>query len=361
MQAHSFEQPRTVATPPSYDPQALRGLMRGGSKTFFAASLMLPQRVRAPATALYAYCRLADDAIDLGEDAHVEMRGLEDRLAAIYAGRPGPQEADRALCQVVHHFAIPRALLDGLLEGFLWDAQGRVYNTLEDVQDYGARVAGTVGAMMALVMGTRSSSALARACELGVAMQLTNIARDVGEDARNGRLYLPRQWLQAEGLDPVAWLQTPVFTPAIARCTLRLLDVAENLYRRAEHGLAELPMDCRPAIQAARLVYAEIGHQLQRNGLDNIHHRAVVPRSRKLRLIARATGAAFMSPTHALGDPAALPAVQFLVDAVAAADPQASVVPQNNPRIPKRSFDQRMEWATDLYARLSEQDQRMVR
>jgi 15-cis-phytoene synthase len=256
--------------------QALRQLMRGGSKTFFAASLLLPARVRTPATALYAYCRLADDAIDLGTDPHAEMSRLKQRLDAIYQGRPSGEDADRALCQVVHRFALPRELLDGLLEGFLWDAQGRHYETLAHVQDYGARVAGTVGAMMALVMGTRSPSALARACELGVAMQLTNIARDVGEDARNGRLYLPRQWLREEGLDVAAWLQAPVFNQAIARCTARLLENAEMLYRRAEHGIAELPLDCRPAIQAARRVYAEIGQQIQRQGLDSINRRAVV-------------------------------------------------------------------------------------
>jgi phytoene synthase len=348
-----------AANSAAYDLQALRGLMRGGSKTFFAASLLLPPRVRAPATALYAYCRLADDAIDLGHDAHAEMGGLQARLGAIYDGRPGMADADRALCQVVHRFAIPRELLDALLEGFLWDAQGRRYETLADVQDYGARVAGTVGAMMALVMGTRTSSALARACELGVAMQLTNIARDVGEDARNGRLYLPRRWLREEGVDPDAWLRQPVFSPAIARTTARLLLVAEGLYRRAEHGVAELPMDCRPAIQAARLVYAEIGHQLQRNGLDSINQRAVVSRRRKLGLIARATGAAFMPAQHALGDPAALPSVRYLVDAVARSQPPLAL-PALKPRA-RRSFDQRMEWATDLYARLEQQDRRALR
>ncbi len=354
MQAFLPEQ--AIALQPC-DAQALRALMRGGSKTFFAASLLLPPRVRAPATALYAFCRLADDAIDMGADPHQEMRGLQRRLDAIYDGRPGSEAADRALCQVVHRFAIPRELLDALLDGFLWDAQGREYQTLADVQAYGARVAGTVGAMMALVMGVRSSTALARACELGVAMQLTNIARDVGEDARNGRLYLPRAWLREEGIDAAAWLATPCFTPAIGRITVRLLQAADVLYRRAEHGVAELPLDCRPAIQAARLVYAEIGHQLHRDGLDSVNHRAVVSKPRKLALIALAGGAAFVPPLHALGDPAALPAVQFLVDAVAANTPTA--LPK--PRRPKRSFDESMAWGADLYARLAEQDQRAAR
>ncbi|MFN5512835.1 MAG: phytoene/squalene synthase family protein, partial [Burkholderiales bacterium] len=161
------------------DPAAdadLRRLMQGGSKTFFAASLLLPARVRAQATALYAFCRIADDEIDFGTDKVAALAGLRARLDGIYAGRPIDCAADRALCSVVEATGMPRVLLDGLLEGFLWDSEGRQYETLADVQAYGARVAGTVGAMMALVMDARSPEALARACELGVAMQLTNIA-----------------------------------------------------------------------------------------------------------------------------------------------------------------------------------------
>ncbi len=338
-----------------YDQQACRKLMRGGSKTFFAASLLLPARVREPATALYAFCRLADDLVDLGGDPHAAMRELTARLDAIYDGRPGPVDADRALCRAVHQFHIPRALLDALLEGFLWDAQGRLYETLEDVQAYGARVAGTVGAMMALVMDTRSASALARACELGVAMQLTNIARDVGEDARNGRLYLPRQWLREEGLDVDAWMRQPVFNAAIARCTQRLLHAADALYVRAEHGIPEMPRDCRPAIHAARLVYADIGHQLERDGLDSISHRAVVSGRRKLALIAKATGAAFIAPSQPLGDATPLLAIQFLVDA-AAAEPDSAIA-SSHWSVPNRSFDERMGWMANLFGRLSEQQQ----
>jgi 15-cis-phytoene synthase len=332
--------------------EALRSLMRGGSKTFFAASLLLPKRVRDPATALYAFCRVADDAIDLGDDPDAAMAELRERLDGIYAGKPGPCTADRALAPVVREHNIPRDLFDGLLEGFLWDAQGREYHSLGEVRAYGARVAGTVGAMMALVMGARSAAALARACELGVAMQLTNIARDVGEDARNGRLYLPRDWLKEEGVDPARWLLSPGFEPGIARTTARLLQAAEDLYQRAEHGLAALPLDCRPAIQAARMVYAEIGHQLEREGLDSISHRAVVPRRRKLALIGLAVVAAYRRPAHALESARAVSEVQFLVDAAASAPPR---------RPELRSFDERMEWASGLYERLLENDRRPVR
>mgnify|MGYP003944254001 FL=1 len=154
----------------TYDLEACTELMRGGSKSFFAASKLLPVRARAPAIALYAFCRLADDAIDLGEDQDQAMQDLKSRLSAIYAGRPIAIDADRALTVVVHRYGIPCGLLEALLDGFLWDSQGRRYDTLADVEAYGARVAGAVGAMMSLIMGASSDTAIARACELGVAM-----------------------------------------------------------------------------------------------------------------------------------------------------------------------------------------------
>lgn len=328
---------------PSYDAQACRALMRGGSKTFFAASLLLPARVRGPARALYAFCRVADDEIDLGDDPIAAVHGLHRRLDDIYAGRPQDIVADKALACVVHRFEMPRELLDALLEGFLWDVSARSYETLEDVQAYGARVAGTVGAMMAVVMGVRGEAALARACDLGVAMQLTNIARDVGEDARNGRLYLPRQWLRQAGVDADAWLQAPVFSAAIADVVQALLVQAEVLYARADHGITALPRDCRPAIHAARLVYAEIGRDIESHGCDSITRRAVVSKQRKLALLARASGAAVMSPAVAGVSLGVLPAVQFLVQAAVSATPA--------PGPASRSFDDRVGWVIGLTER----------
>lgn len=334
------------ATPSRQEAATCRELMRGGSKTFFAASLLLPARVREPARALYAFCRLADDQIDLGQDPQAAVGELQRRLDAIYDGRPQPVGVDPALAGVVHRYAMPRELLDALLEGFYWDTTARRYETLHDVQAYGARVAGTVGAMMAVVMGVRSEAALARACDLGVAMQLTNIARDVGEDARNGRLYLPRQWLREAGIDPEAWLQAPVFDARLGGVVQRLLQAAEQIYRQADHGIAELPRDCRPAIHAARLVYAEIGREIERLGLDSVQHRAVVSKQRKLALLARASGAAVMAPAAPRRSLPVLPAVQFLVDAAALpADASAASGPAS------RSFDDRIAWVIALTER----------
>jgi phytoene synthase len=338
----------------SYDLEACTQLMRGGSKSFFAASRLLPVRVRPPAIALYAFCRLADDAIDDGDDPALAMVDLKSRLDAIYAGRPGAEDADRALTVVVHRYGIPIGLLEALLDGFLWDSQGRRYETLADVEAYGARVAGTVGAMMSLIMGASSDTAIARASELGVAMQLTNIARDIGDDARMGRLYIPRAWFREIGMDADAWLADPVFDARIAGFTQRLLLRADALYRRGEFGLSELPWDCRPAIQAARLVYAEIGKQLERDGLDSVSHRAVVSTPRKLTLIARATAVALKAPAIPDVPLSPVPAIHYLVDIVSRErHPLATQKPWT---VPSRSFEERVEWMVDLFGRLEQRE-----
>lgn len=329
------------------DLAACRELMRCGSRTFFAASCVLPRRVRLPATALYSFCRVADDAIDGARDAGIDpafaLQGLRQRLDAVYAGRPQAEVADRALAAVVQRHRLPRVLLEALLEGFEWDARGRRYETVEALHAYGARVAGTVGAMMAVLMETHEPWALARACELGVAMQLTNIARDVGEDARNGRLYLPRQWMRQAGLDPDAWLAEPVFDARLAQVVERLLQEADRLYARAECGVQALPRSCRPAIQAARLVYAEIGRALESAGLDSVQHRAVVRTRRKLTLMARACMALFVAPgprTFHQHHHEPLPAVRFLVEAA------------THDELPSRTFYQRTLRVISMFERM---------
>ncbi len=327
------------------DLAACEALMRGGSKSFFAASGLLPQRIRIPAIALYAFCRMADDAIDENVDDPDALSKLQRRLDAIYTGTPGAQVEDRALAMVAHRYALPRALPDALLDGFAWDAAGRSYETLEDLHDYCARVAGSVGAMMAMVMGVKSPQALARACELGNAMQLTNIARDVGEDARRGRLYLPRRWMREAGEDPDKWLERPVFNEAIAQVTGRLLLEADRLYRRGSTGIAHLPRDCRGAILAAATIYADIGRVVSENDMDSVNQRAVVSSARKLTLLCLAKARAQFP--QRCDSCAPLPAIGFLVDACDDAQPRAAS------SRPPRSFDERCEWLIDLFERLS--------
>lgn len=309
---------------PAADLAACRALLRDGSRTFLAASHLLPRAVRDPACVLYAFCRQADDAVDLADAPQANLERLRERLQRVYAGAPLAQPADRALAAVVVQFGLPRSLFDGLLEGLAWDTEGRRYETLDDVLDYAARVAGTVGAMMAVLMGARSPQALARACDLGCAMQLSNIARDVGEDARNGRLYLPRRWLREAGIDPDAWLAQPVDSPAIAGVVLRLLRSADALYAAVDDGIARLPVACRPGINAARRLYAEIGHEVRRRGGRAVDRRAVVPPLRKLGVLCAALPAAAFVRRQAAQPP--LAATRFLVDAAALAESGAESV-----------------------------------
>jgi phytoene synthase len=299
------------------DVAACRALLRHGSRTFYAASYLLPRSVRDPATALYAFCRLADDAVDETGAGPEALADLTHRLQRAYAGQPMPDAADRAFARVVRDHAIPVLLPGALLEGFRWDAEGRRYETLEDLQDYAARVAGTVGTMMAMLMGVRCRSQLARAADLGVAMQLSNIARDVGEDARAGRLYLPLSWLREAGIRPDEWLAAPVHTPALGSVVARLLREADLLYGRAEAGISRLPRACRPGIHTARLLYAAIGDQVRRRRLDSVSGRAVVPAARKAALLARGMASAVMPPIENTAPP--LAATAFLVEAAAAA------------------------------------------
>lgn len=323
----SPDSPSQYRTAPRFatqaDRTACRQLIRTGSKSFHAASLLLPRPIRDPAYAIYAFCRLADDGVDLEEDQGAALTRLEDRLRGIYDGEPADICADRALADVVREYGIPKDLFDALLEGFAWDVEGREYETLDDLYGYAARVAGAVGAIMTLLMGRRAPETLARACDLGVAMQLTNISRDVGEDARNGRIYLPLSWLRDAGIDPNDFLEDPKHSDALGAVVDRLLLAAKGLYERSGAGVADLPMGCRPAINAARRLYAEIGTVVARNGHDSVGTRAVVSARRKLGLVVEAALEAPMLGRGA-ADPA-LAQTAFLVDAAVAARPSARV------------------------------------
>jgi phytoene synthase len=306
---------------------ACQSLLVDGSRSFLAASRILPREIARAACALYAFCRLADDKVDgvsagspdpgKGESDDSQDRGgalaeLHDRLDSIYAGTPHAHAADRAFAVVVARYRVPRAWPRALLEGFEWDAQGRQYEDLPQLRDYAARVAGSVGAMMARVMGVQSRSAVARACELGVAMQLTNIARDVGEDARLGRLYLPRRWMREAGIDPDAWLAQPAFTPALGKVIDRLLEEARQHYVGGTTGIADLPLGCRPGIQAAAMLYADIGRTVRGRGCDSVNTRAVVRPMRKAQVVAWAALASMASLTRAQTQPPQ--EINFLLD-----------------------------------------------
>ncbi len=333
---------------------ACRARLRGGSRTFFAASHLLPREIRDPAAALYAFCRVADDAVDQPGSGERTLAELRLRLADIYAGQPASFPEDRAFASVARFFNIPRALPEALFEGFEWDIRNRRYEEMEELHAYAARVAGTVGVMMAIIMGVRESRLIARACELGMAMQLTNIARDVGGDASEGRLYLPRRWLRDAGMDAEGWLRAPVYSDALGGVIQRLLREADRLYARAESGIDDLPLTCRMGIRGASMMYAEIGRELERRKLDSVTRRAVVPARRKALLLWRAANASQAKATPvALAPP---PTARFLVEAVAASAGPA----QDSTFLSPAAWwevGKRVAWTVELFERLGQREQ----
>jgi len=360
------------------DLDSCRVKLRDGSRSFHAAARLLPRTIRDPATALYAFCREADDVIDRtgvtetvaatalrntslrpGDRMPGTVGGsldwLRERLSLAYDGRPMAMPADRAFACVVERFAIPRALPEALLEGFAWDAEGRRYQDLAALSAYAVRVAGTVGAMMAILMGVRDARRLTAAIDLGVAMQLSNVARDVGEDARAGRLYLPLAWLAEEAIDPDGFLAAPRHSPALGRIVRRLLDAADDHYQRAEAGIARLPLGCRFGIGAARLLYAEIGQEVRRRGLDSVSSRAVVSRRRKAWVLASGLGVSALlrplmlrRPTESL-----MPDGRILVEAVVQTSPRPVA---GEISAPWWAVADRMLWMIDLFARLEQRE-----
>ena len=294
------------------------------SKSFYLSSLLLPTDARRASWALYAFCRRADDTVDeLGEDfgaggpdceptGHVDaVAGLRAGLERVYGAGAGPSvlpltsserhvdAIDRAYARVAARSAIPRGLPEALLCGMEMDARGERFATWDDLLRYSFRVASTVGLMMTRAMSPdrplRADAAL-RAAELGVAMQLTNIARDIGEDARRGRVYLPDELLVACGTDRQAVLAATSATPAIREATRLLLLRADDFYRSAERGIPLLPWRCRAAIGSARHIYAAIGDEVARAGYDSITRRAHTSLGRKLVLALRALRFTMLSP-----------------------------------------------------------------
>ncbi|SNR45145.1 phytoene/squalene synthase family protein [Paracoccus sediminis] len=274
-----------------------------GSKSFSMASRFLPPGMHDDCVMLYAWCRHADDMID-GQEAGFSAGAAHDPAARLRELRDLTHRALRGeasapvyagLARVMAARAIPHRHVDELLDGFAMDVDGRVYNGLNDLLDYCYHVAGVVGVMMARIMGVRDESVLDRASDLGLAFQLTNVARDVIDDARIGRTYLPRDLLASQGIaavDPDDLSQRP----ALHRVALHLLDQAEIYYRSADAGIAALPRRPALAIAAARNIYRQIGVKLRDQGPDAWNGRLTTTRGEKLRLAAQAAAGTVLSP-----------------------------------------------------------------
>jgi phytoene synthase len=242
------------------------------SKSFALASKLLPAGARDDAAVLYAWCRRADDAVDGDAPAHDVIDVLTNELTDAYAHRTRDPLLS-AFGKVVRRRGIPRIYPRELLEGMAMDLRGTEYATLEDLILYAWRVAGVVGLMMTHVLGVDDDAAVIPAAHLGIAMQLTNICRDVAEDRARGRVYIPR-----------------------GMTTRELLAVADRYYRSADRGFIALPFRAAIGVASARDIYSAIGRRI-----DDSEVRAVVPRHRKLAGVALATLRTFATlPRRAL-------------------------------------------------------------
>ncbi|WP_181706669.1 phytoene/squalene synthase family protein [Chthonobacter rhizosphaerae] len=253
-----------------------------GSKSFAAAARLFDPATRRSAVLLYAWCRHCDDVIDgqvLGHGALLSRTSAADRLARLedltrraLAGEPMAEPAFQALQAVATAHAIPDHLPFDHLAGFRLDVEERTYRTLDDLLVYCYGVAGVVGLMMAHVMGVRGGTpegddTLHRACDLGLAFQLTNIARDLVEDAAAGRCYLPLAWLEEAGV-PRREVAATRHRPALARLAARLVAAAEPYYASAEVGVGRLPYRSAWAVATALRVYRQIGTKVVAAGPD---------------------------------------------------------------------------------------------
>lgn len=272
-----------------------RAIIASRSRSFDLASRLLPPPARDRAVVVYAWCRRADDAIDDAPSgaASGALRALRGELDRIYAGRDHGDPVLDAFAEVARDARIPQSYPQELLAGMEMDVSGHRYRSGADLRLYCYRVAGVVGLMMCHVLGVRDDRALDNAVHLGVAMQLTNICRDVMEDWERGRLYLPDDLLTDCGAGALRHHLGRPFPEreraAVGRAVRILLAHAERHYASGDQGLAALPWRSALAVRTARLVYAAIGGRIAAADHDVAAGRAIVSGPRKLGLVAAAT------------------------------------------------------------------------
>jgi len=274
------------------------------SKSFALASRLLGRRLGNEAAVVYTWCRRVDDAIDgvPPRDGATELARLERELADVYAGVAVDPVTD-AFGGIARAREIPRRYPTELLAGMRMDVEAVRYDTLEQLFSYAWRVAGVVGLMMAHVFGVADDDALVPAAHLGVAMQLTNICRDVAEDWERGRLYLPDDVLAAHGARGLAGeLGNPLPASAHRPVSLAVADVlavADRYYRSGQRGISELPWRAGLAVGAASRIYAAIGERIRGAGFEVLAGRAVVPQRHKLaKVVAAAARIALAAPSR---------------------------------------------------------------
>lgn len=278
-----------------------RDAIARGSKSFALASRLFDAPTRDRAMLLYAWCRHTDDVIDgqvLGEGRNNDTRPPAERLAEVHweteralAGNPTPGTPYEALARVVQETGMPAQYPRDLIHGFRIDMEARPFLTFDDTLVYCYHVAGCVGVMMAIVMGVKpdNRAVLERACDLGMSFQLNNIARDVVEDAMNGRRYIPDDWLASVRLEPHDFAYDRN-RRQLSRLVARLAFKAEEYEESARFGTSALGNRAAWAVLAAARIYGGIGRKVRAAGEAGLEQRVSTTKAEKARAVALAFG-----------------------------------------------------------------------
>lgn len=255
--------------------QAAKAIAKG-SKSFAAASRLFDRDTRERAWLLYAWCRRCDDIADgqeFGfkaddpEDAENLVQAIRVLTRRALEGQPTADPAFDAFGQVAQEAGLTMQMAEDVIGGFELDAEGWQPHSEADLMRYCYHVAGAIGVMMAHVMGVDEDDerTLDRACDLGIAFQLANIARDLSEDDAAERCYLPREWLAEADIPPGEHMK-PAYRAALVRLVARLLDLAEVYEASARRGTEELSFRQRWAVLAAANIYMGIAEKVRRRG-----------------------------------------------------------------------------------------------
>ncbi|MCX8196726.1 MAG: phytoene/squalene synthase family protein [Candidatus Micrarchaeota archaeon] len=258
----------------AYDFEACKEVLQKGSKTFFLSSKLLPAAKKKAFWAVYAFCRKSDDIIDEGNipaRKRLEMlRKWEKELLGAYAGKPSKHPVIRAFVSVAKEFSIPKSYPLTLIRGVSSDLYRQRFSTFQQLRAYCFSVASIVGLMLLRVMGINSAKARKKAVYLGIAMQLTNIIRDVAEDFSAGRVYLPASDLRRFGLSYSDL--GPKMQKGKKRAFIKLIEFeckrARKYYRLSLSGIRLLPKELQIAITTASLLYSSILDKIERSGFD---------------------------------------------------------------------------------------------
>jgi phytoene synthase len=278
---------------------AARESIQRHSRSFSFASRLLPAATRADVERLYAWCRWCDDGVDAAQSpaaaAEFVARATRDLRLIAAGGEPVASESLWLAALVRRHdLSIPAA--EALLAGMQSDLTPAADFHEAELMRYCFRVAGAVGVLMCPILGLRDRRFLPHAAALGMGMQLTNIARDVAEDWRRSRCYLPLEW--TGGLRPTSGAPD---AESVRRGVRRVLDVAEGFYAAGDSGITALDGDSRLAVRAASNIYRAIGTTIRRRGFRVLEKRARVSAVGKVGLFARAALAG-MIPSVASGN-----------------------------------------------------------